>query len=141
VRPDKVTSFAVLYLPYSLIGPFAGVFIDRWSRRQIMLWTALLRSGFAGLTAIFLVTGARHLPIWLAALVVLGVNRFFLSSLSAALPHVVQDDELIMANSVGPTSGTVMAFIGGIISDVYGSAQRAECPSIADAADSSKRWG
>jgi len=109
------TSFAVLYLPYSLIGPFAGVFIDRWSRRQIMLWTALLRSSFAGLTAIFLVTGARHLPIWLAALVVLGVNRFFLSSLSAALPHVVQDDELIMANSVGPTSGTVMAFIGGII--------------------------
>ena len=109
------TSFAVLYLPYSLIGPFAGVFIDRWSRRQIMLWTALLRSGFAGLTAIFLVTGARHLPIWLAALVVLGVNRFFLSSLSAALPHVVQDDELIMANSVGPTSGTVVAFIGGII--------------------------
>src|SRR5258708_30200330 len=105
------TSFAVLYLPYSLIGPFAGVFIDRWSRRQIMLWTALLRSGFAGLTAIFLVTGARHLPIWLAALVVLGVNRFFLSSLSAALPHVVQDDELIMANTVGPTSRTVVALI------------------------------
>ena len=108
-------SFAVLYLPYSLIGPFAGVFIDRWSRRQIVLWSAVLRSGFAALTAIFLVTGARHLPIWLAALVVLGVNRFFLSSLSAALPHVVQEDELVMANSVGPTSGTVVAFIGGII--------------------------
>jgi MFS family permease len=108
-------SFAVLYLPYSLIGPFAGVFIDRWSRRQIMLWSALLRSGFAGLTAIFIVTGALHLPIWLAALVVLGVNRFFLSSLSAALPHVVPEHELVMANSVGPTSGTVVAFIGGII--------------------------
>src|SRR5258708_30452107 len=44
-------SFAVLYLPYSLIGPFAGVFIDRWSRPQIVLWSALLRSGFAALTA------------------------------------------------------------------------------------------
>jgi len=116
--PDPASaavSFAVLYLPYSLIGPFAGVFIDRWSRRQIMLWSALLRSGFAGLTALFIVTGARHLPIWLAALVVLGVNRFFLSSLSAALPHVVADDELVMANSVGPTSCTIVAFIGGII--------------------------
>jgi MFS family permease len=30
-------AFAVLYLPYSLIGPFAGVFIDRWSRRQILV--------------------------------------------------------------------------------------------------------
>jgi MFS family permease len=108
-------AFAVLYLPYSLIGPFAGVFIDRWSRRQIMLWSALLRSGFAGLTALFIVTGARHLPIWLAALVVLGVNRFFLSSLSAALPHVVEDDELVMANSVSTTSGTIVAFTGGII--------------------------
>ncbi len=44
----------------------------------------------------------------------LGVNRFFLSALSAALPHVVGSHELVMANSVGPTSGTVVAFIGGI---------------------------
>ena len=109
------TSFAVLYLPYSLIGPFAGVFIDRWSRRQIMLWSALLRAAFAALTAILIAFGALGLPVWFAALVVLGVNRFFLSSLSAALPHVVSDDELVMANSVGPTSGTVVAFIGGII--------------------------
>ena len=116
--PDPVaaaTSFAVLYLPYSLIGPFAGVFIDRWSRRQIMTWSAVLRAGFGALTAVFIAGGALGLPVWLAALVVLGVNRFFLSSLSAALPHVVSDDELVMANSVGPTSGTVVAFIGGII--------------------------
>jgi MFS family permease len=109
------TSFAVLYLPYSLIGPFAGVFIDRWPRRQIMLWSALMRAAFAALTAIFIAFGALGLPVWLAALIVLGVNRFFLSSMSAALPHVVSDTELVMANSVGPTSGTVVAFIGGII--------------------------
>jgi MFS family permease len=109
------TSFAVLYLPYSLIGPFAGVFIDRWSRRQIMVWSAVLRAGFGALTAVFIAVGALGLPVWLAALIVLGVNRFFLSSLSAALPHVVRQDELVMANSVGPTSGTVVAFIGGII--------------------------
>ncbi|MDR2985489.1 MAG: MFS transporter [Nocardiopsaceae bacterium] len=110
-----VRSFALLYLPYSLIGPFAGVFIDRWSRRQIMLWSALLRAAFAALTAVFIAFGALKWPVWIAALVVLGVNRFFLSSLSAALPHVVSDDELVMANAVSPTSGTVVAFIGGII--------------------------
>ena len=43
----------------------------------------------------------------------LGVNRFFLSALSAALPHVVADDKLVMANSVAPTSGTIVAFVGG----------------------------
>jgi len=39
-----VDAFAVLYLPYSLIGPFAGVFIDRWSRRQIIVYGALIRA-------------------------------------------------------------------------------------------------
>jgi MFS family permease len=107
-------SFAVLYLPYSLVGPFAGVFIDRWSRRQILFWAALARAAFVALLAIFIVTAALGPPVWLAALVVLGINRFFLSALSAALPHVVGADELVMANSVGPTSGTVVAFIGGI---------------------------
>jgi MFS family permease len=107
-------SFAVLYLPYSLIGPFAGVFIDRWSRRQILVWSALARASFVALAAVFIGTGTLGLPVWLAALVVLGVNRFFLSALSAALPHVVAGDELVMANSVGPTSGTVVAFTGGI---------------------------
>ncbi len=107
-------SFAVLYLPYSLVGPFAGVFIDRWSRRQILVWSALARALFVALAALFIATGTVGPPVWLAALVVLGVNRFFLSALSAALPHVVAGDELVMANSVGPTSGTVVAFVGGI---------------------------
>jgi hypothetical protein len=49
---------------------------------------------------------------YLAALLVLGVNRFFLSALSAALPHVVSRTELVMANSVAVTSGTVVAFVG-----------------------------
>src|ERR1035437_5579241 len=35
-------AFTVLYLPYSLIGPFAGALIDRWSRRPILGRSALL---------------------------------------------------------------------------------------------------
>ena len=34
---SAAAAFAALYLPYSLVGPFAGVFIDRWSRRQILV--------------------------------------------------------------------------------------------------------
>jgi len=107
-------AFAVLYLPYSFIGPFAGVFIDRWSRRQILVYSALLRAGFVVLTAIFVASGALGVPLYAGALLVLGVNRFFLSALSAALPHVVPEDKLVMANSVAPTSGTIVAFVGGI---------------------------
>ncbi len=44
----------------------------------------------------------------------LGVNRFLLATLSAALPHVVDGDLLVMANSVSPTAGGIMAIIGGV---------------------------
>lgn len=108
-------AFAVLYLPYSLIGPFAGVFIDRWSRRQILVWSALIRAVFVVATAALMVTGNRGAPLYVAVLAVLGVNRFFLSSLSAALPHVVVEDKLVMANSVSPTVGGIMSSIGGIL--------------------------
>ncbi len=107
-------AFAVLYLPYSLVGPFAGVFIDRWSRRQILAWSAVLRFGFVLIAAALVASGTLGLPLYAGALLVLGVNRFFLSALSAALPHVVSHDKLVMANSVAPTSGTIVSFIGGI---------------------------
>ncbi|MGE5289936.1 MAG: MFS transporter [Micromonosporaceae bacterium] len=109
-----VDAFAVLYLPYSLIGPFAGVFIDRWSRRQILVWSAVIRAAVVVLTAVLVGSGNLGLPLYLCALGVLGVNRFFLSSLSAALPHVVANDKLVMANAVAPTSGTIVSFIGAI---------------------------
>ena len=108
-------AFAVLYLPYSLIGPFAGVFIDRWSRRQILVRSALLRSVFVVLTAASMALGNRGALLYAAVLLVLGVNRFFLSSLSVALPHVVPEDKLVMANSVSPTIGGISATIGGIV--------------------------
>jgi MFS family permease len=108
-------AFAVLYLPYSVIGPFAGVFIDRWSRRQILVRSALLRSVLVVLTAAVMASGSHGAPLYLAVLLVLGVNRFFLSSLSAALPHVVAEDKLVMANSVSPTLGGLTAAVGGII--------------------------
>jgi MFS family permease len=108
-------AFAVLYGPYSLIGPFAGVFIDRWSRRQILTYSALLRSLFVVLTAALMASGNLGVPLYIAVLLVLGVNRFFLSSLSAALPHVVAGDKLVMGNSVSPTAGGTMAAIGGIV--------------------------
>ncbi len=108
-------AFTVLYLPYSLVGPFAGVFIDRWSRRQILVWSALLRASFVVLTAALMAAGNRSVPLYVALLLVLGVNRFLLSTLSAALPHVVDGDLLVMANAVAPTAGGIMAIIGGLV--------------------------
>jgi MFS family permease len=110
-----VDAFAVLYLPYSLIGPFAGVFIDRWSRRQIIVWSALIRAAMVVVASFIVLSGQTRLPLYVSVLAVLGVNRFFLSAISAGTPHVVQSDKLVMANAVAPTSGTIAGFIGGLL--------------------------
>ena len=108
-------AFAILLLPYSLIGPFVGVFIDRWSRRQILVIANLSRAAVLVLVTVLVAYG--HDAGWLAitVLVALGINRFVLSSLSASLPHVVERDYLVGANSLVPTLGTLTAALGGLI--------------------------
>ncbi|MVO88860.1 MFS transporter [Streptomyces sp. p1417] len=118
--PEKETSpaaiasaMAVLLLPYSLVGPFAGVLLDRWRRRQVLLHGNLLRAALAGTTAVLMLVGA---PDWLfygSALCVTAVNRFVLAGLSASLPRVVDGDRLVLANSLSPTAGTLAATAGG----------------------------
>jgi MFS family permease len=110
-----VDAFAVLYLPYSLIGPFAGVFIDRWSRRQIIVYGALIRAAMVVVAGFVVLSGQTGVPLYISALAVLGVNRFFLSAVSAGTPHVVRPDKLVMANAVVPTAGTILGFVGGVV--------------------------
>ncbi|HEX6935069.1 MAG TPA: MFS transporter [Actinomycetes bacterium] len=118
--PERQTSagsvaaaFAVLLLPYSLVGPFAGVLLDRWRRRQILVVANLLRAGMVLGVAVLTFGGVSGVPLYVAVLACLSVNRFFLAGLSAALPHVVTRDELVMANSVSTTTGTIVAIGGG----------------------------
>lgn len=118
--PERQTSagsvaaaFATLLLPYSIVGPFAGVLLDRWRRRQILLYSNLLRASMVLGVAALVAADVTGPVLYVAVLCCLSVNRFFLSGLSAALPHVVTRDELVMANSVSTTSGTIVAIIGG----------------------------
>ncbi|QEV19061.1 MFS transporter [Streptomyces alboniger] len=118
--PEKQTSpgaiasaMAVLLLPYSLIGPFAGVLLDRWQRRQVFLHGNLLRAALAALTAVLMLGGVPDWLFYASALCVTAVNRFVLAGLSAALPRVVDADRLVIANSLSPTAGTLAATAGG----------------------------
>ncbi|QEU93153.1 MFS transporter [Streptomyces kanamyceticus] len=118
--PEKQTSpgaiasaMAVLLLPYSLIGPFAGVLLDRWQRRQVFLYGNLLRAALASVTAVLMLSGVPDWLFYASALCVTAVNRFVLAGLSAALPRVVDADRLVIANSLSPTAGTLAATVGG----------------------------
>ncbi len=107
-------AFAILLLPYSVVGPFAGVLIDRWWRRTILVRANLLRALLVVALAVVVGSGSGDLVLAISVLVVLGVNRFILASLSAGLPHVVADRYLVTGNALAPTAGTVASVVGGL---------------------------
>jgi len=123
-NPEKATSageaavaFATLLLPYSLVGPFAGVLLDRWSRQRVL---QVVNAGRAVLLVVLATSLANTGPtspttIGLALLVV-SLNRFVLSGLSASLPHVVTTQGLVTANAFTTTLGTGAAAVGAVTS-------------------------
>ena len=119
---DVATAFAVLLLPFTVVGPFAGPLLDRWRRRQVLLGGNALRVVLTLVLATLMVTAGVGPAVYVLALVTLGVNRFLLAALSAALPRVVPREQLLIANTITPTLGAVAAVVGAGLGLVVGRA-------------------
>ena len=115
-QPNAVgaaTAFAVVLLPYSLVGPYAGIFLDRFSRQRIVQFSNLIRAIDLALIAILIKSGVTGVGLTLLVLVAFGINRLILAGLSAGLPLVVEREELISANALAVTGGSIGVVIGG----------------------------
>ncbi|ORW09488.1 MFS transporter [Mycolicibacter longobardus] len=105
-------AFTVLFLPYSVLGPFAGALLDRWDRRMVLVVANSARLVLVIGIAALLAAGADDLPVLCAALIANGFTRFIASGLSAALPHVVPREQVVTMNALAIATGAVAAFLG-----------------------------
>jgi len=105
-------AFTVLFLPYSLVGPFAGALLDRWDRRTVLIAANAARVVAVLAVAVLLAVGTRDLVVLCAALIVNGLSRFVTSGLSAALPDVVPRERVVTMNSVASAVGATATFLG-----------------------------
>jgi MFS family permease len=112
---DVAKAFALLLIPFTVIGPFAGVFLDRWRRRQVLVYANFLRAAIVLIVAAQVLAGHSGFLFYVSALAVLSCNRFILAGLSAALPQAVDNERLVVANAVSPTAGTIAATLGGSV--------------------------
>lgn len=103
---------AVLLLPYSLIGPFAGALLDHWDRRNVLLYANLLRGLIIGLVALAVASGAPDVVVLISALAATGASRFVAAGLSAGLPHVARREVLVATNALFTTLGGAMLTVG-----------------------------
>lgn len=103
-------------IPAILVGPLAGVVLDRFDRQRIMIASDLVR----GVIALGFIAAIAYKQIWLlyvlSALLMIA-SPFFTSGRSAILPSIATDDELHTANSLTQTTGwltlAVGAYFGG----------------------------
>ena len=121
-QPDAVSAavaFAVVLLPYSLIGPLVGTILDRVSRQRVILFANITRA----LTLVFIAglirNGATGVELTIFVLLAFGVNRLILAGLSAGLPLLFDTSgpegrtTLVSVNAIAVTGGTVFVVIGG----------------------------
>jgi MFS family permease len=112
---DIAIGFATLLAPFTIVGPFVGPLTDRWQRQRIVLLGNLVRLVLVGAILLCVVGGAPVWTLYVLALLTLSVNRFLLAAMTAGLPQVVPPGELLAANSVLPTLGTLAAALGGAL--------------------------
>lgn len=105
--------FAVVLLPYSLVGPFVGTILDRVSRQRALLFSNLARAANLLIVAALVFTGQTGVVLTVFVLIAFGINRLILAGLSAGLPLVIETKSLISANALAVTGGSVLVVLGG----------------------------
>jgi len=115
---DIAIGFATLLAPFTIVGPFVGPLTDRWQRQRILLVGNLVRLAMVVGIIVCVASGSPLWTLYVLALLALSVNRFLLAAMTAGIPQVVPEAELLAANSVLPTLGTLAAALGGAVGAV-----------------------
>ena len=110
VQMAKVMSFTIL--PVFLIGPIAGVYVDRWDRRRTMVVCDTLRGILILLIPLFFIRLHSLLPIYIIVFLVFSIGRFYVPAKMSIIPDLVKSDDLLLANSLVNTTGMVAAMLG-----------------------------
>ena len=125
--------FIARALPPFLLGPVAGVVADRFDRRKVLILSDVLR---AGIVLCFLLVN-RPERLWLLyALTVLqfSVSAFFEPARAALVPGLVENDELLTANTLSSITWSAMLTLGGAIGGLTASLFGVRVSLIVDAA-------
>lgn len=117
------TMMIAMILPSMLFSSIAGVFVDRWDRRQVMIVTNLLLA-IVLLPLLALRTTGWVWLVYLVAFLEATIATFFYPAENALVPRMVGEDQLLPANTLNSLNNTIATLIGpalgGILLGVWG---------------------
>jgi MFS family permease len=104
--------FFAATLPNLLLGPIAGTLVDRWDRKEVLIVSDILRA--AVVLLIPLVAMINVLIVYPMVFAVTTISLFFRPARVAILPRIVDERDLLTANSalwVGETAADVFGYL------------------------------
>ncbi|MDP1853327.1 MAG: MFS transporter [Candidatus Omnitrophota bacterium] len=106
----KLISFTII--PVFIIGPVAGVYVDRWDRRRTMYICDFLRAGIIFLIPFLFFFKQSMFPIYILIFLAFSLGRFFVPAKMSIVPDLVKEKDLLLANSLINTTGMIAAALG-----------------------------
>ncbi|MBC7188731.1 MFS transporter, partial [Candidatus Aerophobetes bacterium] len=101
-------------LPVLIFGPFAGFFVDRWSRRNTLMMADFVRAGLVLVVPLFQLELKSIYYIYAVIFAVFAATCFFNPAKLAFIPALVPQERLLAANSLSNIT-RIIAMIGGVV--------------------------
>ncbi|MBL7130456.1 MAG: MFS transporter [Candidatus Omnitrophica bacterium] len=118
----KLISFTIL--PVFLIGPIAGVYVDRWDRKYTLAICDILRAVIIFSIPFAFLQSKSLIPIYIIIFLSFCVSRFYVPAKLSIVPDLVKEKDLLLANSLVNTTGMIAASVGfglgGVLVEVLG---------------------
>jgi MFS family permease len=110
---SKLFAFAIV--PAFILGPIAGVYIDRWDRRTVLFTTYFLQGVLVLLAAFYLARLPFIWPMYATVFAISSLSRFYIPAKMAFIPEIVHEDDLHIANSLANITGMIAGGLGVIL--------------------------
>jgi DHA3 family macrolide efflux protein-like MFS transporter len=110
---SKLFFFAII--PAFIVGPIAGVYIDRWDRRTILFISYLIQGVLILLAAFYLIRLPFIWPMYVVVFVISSLSRFYIPAKMSFIPEIVHEDDLYIANSLSTITGMIAGGLGVLL--------------------------
>ncbi|MGH3750703.1 MAG: MFS transporter, partial [Micromonosporaceae bacterium] len=107
---------AAQFVPYALLGLIAGVYVDRWRRKTVLVWSSLGRALALGAIPVLWALGSLH--VWMLVILLLAFGAFSVFGFAATqslLPRLVPTSQLVTANARLDQTDTAAQTLGPVL--------------------------
>ncbi len=112
----KLLSFTMI--PVFIVGPVAGVYVDRWDRRTTLFVCDFIRGLLVLSIAMYLMDSSSLVPLYAAVFLIFTLSRFYVPAKMSFVPEMVKMDDLHIANSLVTVTGMIALVLGALLGGI-----------------------